>query len=99
MPDGGTLTDLSDMVESAPVLRVSDTGVGIDPGLDVFDFFITTKRGGSGLGLPIARRIVEAHGGNLTYESHKGKGTVFSISFKPPTPGKKRHDTREETKP
>jgi len=98
MPEGGTLTVQSDTVEGAPVLRVSDTGVGIDPGLDVFDFFITTKRGGSGLGLPIARRIVEAHGGNLTYESHKGKGTVFSVSFKPPTTGKKRHDTREETK-
>jgi signal transduction histidine kinase/putative methionine-R-sulfoxide reductase with GAF domain len=97
MPDGGTLTLMSDTVDGAPVIRVSDTGIGIDPGLDVFDFFITTKREGSGLGLPIARRIVEAHGGSLTYESHKGKGTVFSVSFKPQAPGKKRHDMREET--
>jgi signal transduction histidine kinase/putative methionine-R-sulfoxide reductase with GAF domain len=97
MPEGGTLTIASETVDGAPVLRVSDNGVGIDPGLDVFDFFITTKRGGSGLGLPIARRIVEAHGGNLTYESHKGKGTVFSLSLKAPAPAKKRHEPREET--
>jgi signal transduction histidine kinase len=98
MPEGGTLTVLSDAVEGAPVIRVADTGVGIDAGLDVFDFFTTTKRGGTGLGLPIARRIVEAHGGNLTYESQKGKGTVFSISFKPVTQVKKRQDVKEEGK-
>ncbi|MCI0658921.1 MAG: ATP-binding protein, partial [Acidobacteria bacterium] len=46
---------------------------------DVFDFFVTTKKGGTGLGLPIAKRIVEAHGGNLSYESRPGRGTVFSV--------------------
>jgi signal transduction histidine kinase len=63
-------------------IRVADTGFGIQPGTDVFDFFTTTKRGGTGLGLPISRRIVEAHGGSLGYKSAPGRGTVFSVTLK-----------------
>ena len=79
MPQGGTLTVSTRMEEGALFIQVSDTGIGIQPGQDVFDFFVTTKRGGTGLGLPIARRIVEAHGGSLSYESRPGRGTVFSV--------------------
>jgi signal transduction histidine kinase len=97
MPSGGTLTIGSDMVDGAPVLRVADTGCGIEPGVDVFDLFLTTKRGGTGLGLPIARRIVEAHGGSLAYESRQGAGTVFNVTFKPPT--RKRPESMEDRAP
>ena len=79
MPHGGTLTVSTRMEEGTLFIQVGDTGIGIQPGQDVFDFFVTTKKGGTGLGLPIAKRIVEAHGGSLSYESRPGRGTVFSV--------------------
>jgi signal transduction histidine kinase len=79
MPQGGTLTVSTRMEDGALFIQIADTGAGIQPGQDVFDFFVTTKKGGTGLGLPIARRIVEAHGGSLSYESRPGRGTVFSV--------------------
>ena len=82
MPDGGNVAVASRATDSHLILEVSDTGTGIEPGLDIFDFFVTTKRGGTGLGLPIARRIVEAHGGSLSYESEPGRGTKFTVMLK-----------------
>jgi signal transduction histidine kinase len=83
MPSGGTLTVSARPAEGGIVMEVTDTGCGIEPGLDVFDFFISNKRGGTGLGLPISRRIVEAHGGRLTFESVPGRGTTFRIALQP----------------
>ncbi len=79
MPQGGRLVITGASSDGSLVIGIQDTGTGIEPGLDVFDFFVTTKRGGTGLGLPIARRIVEAHGGSLTYSSEPGRGTTFEI--------------------
>jgi two-component system sensor histidine kinase HydH len=60
-------------------LRVSDTGCGIaEPDLPrIFDETYSTR--GGGLGLPIARRIVEAHGGAIRVESTAGEGTTFTV--------------------
>ncbi len=62
-------------------LDVADNGPGIDPDQVevIFEPFRTTKSTGTGLGLPIARRIVEAHGGSLEVESGAGGGTVFRL--------------------
>lgn len=62
-------------------LDVADTGKGISPEVQkrLFDPFFTTKESGSGLGLPIAARIVEMHGGELRYTTELDRGTVFSI--------------------
>jgi PAS domain S-box-containing protein len=59
----------------------TDEGCGIPPGQmeQVLKPFFTTKRGGSGLGLPIAHRIVERHGGRLSLASRPGQGTTVSI--------------------
>ncbi|HYS78468.1 MAG TPA: ATP-binding protein, partial [Candidatus Dormibacteraeota bacterium] len=84
MPQGGTLTLTTGASQDAVMIRVTDTGIGIEPGLDIFDFFTTTKRGGTGLGLPIARRIVEAHAGRLTYESAPGRGATFTLTLPRP---------------
>jgi signal transduction histidine kinase len=81
MPSGGTLGVTARVQEDGVVIEVADTGKGIDPGIDVFDFFTTTKRGGTGLGLPISRRIVEAHGGRLTLESTPGHGATFRVTI------------------
>ena len=63
------------------VMAVSDTGCGIpdDDLRRIFEPFYSRKRGGSGLGLTIARRIVESHGGRIDVESRPGAGTRFSI--------------------
>ncbi len=66
---------------SAVVVEVADNGKGIPAEVRkrLFDPFFTTKEGGTGLGLPIAARIVERHGGELRYQTELKRGTTFSI--------------------
>jgi signal transduction histidine kinase len=63
------------------VLEVSDTGKGISTEAQrrLFDPFFSTKETGTGLGLPIAARIVEKHGGLLEYQTQPGHGTTFGV--------------------
>jgi PAS domain S-box-containing protein len=67
------------------IVKVSDTGGGIAPEAlgRIFDPFFTTKDvgAGSGLGLSICKRIVEAHGGEISVDSEYGKGTSFWVSL------------------
>jgi signal transduction histidine kinase/CheY-like chemotaxis protein len=73
----------------AVVVRVRDTGVGLSPQEQerLFQKFyrtrsgLTSREGGSGLGLVIARGMVEAHGGSIAVESQPGEGTVFTVSL------------------
>jgi signal transduction histidine kinase len=51
----------------------------------VFDVFFTTREGGTGLGLPIARRIVDEHGGSLSLRSAGGQGTTALILLPGPS--------------
>jgi len=62
-------------------MDVTDTGRGIPKGdlEKIFRVFHTKSKGGLGLGLPLARRIVEEHGGRLTVESEPGRGSRFSV--------------------
>jgi signal transduction histidine kinase len=64
-------------------IAVSDAGVGIPPGdLDrIFTPFHTTKHGGLGLGLPICRSIVEAHGGSISIKNNSDRGTTARFSL------------------
>ena len=63
------------------ILEVADTGRGIQPETEkrLFDPFFTTKATGTGLGLPIAARIVERHGGTLQYQTQVNRGTIFGV--------------------
>lgn len=70
-----------DQLNRAVEVRISDTGIGI-PKKDLpklFEPFYTTKEYGGGLGLPIAYRIVEDHGGSIHIESQEGVGTTVTI--------------------
>lgn len=62
-------------------LHVIDTGPGIDTQTltQIFKPYFTTKGGGSGLGLPTSRRLIEEHGGQITVRSEVGKGSDFAV--------------------
>jgi len=62
-------------------VAISDTGVGVPESVDVFRIFETTKRDGSGLGLPIAKQIVAAHGGQIGFERREPTGTTFYVDL------------------
>ncbi|MEX0802437.1 MAG: ATP-binding protein [Candidatus Binatia bacterium] len=81
MSDGGRLTLKSFCSDTSAIFEVSDTGVGIPAGVDVFHLFTTTKSYGTGLGLPIVSQIISAHGGTIDYVSQPGIGTTFKISL------------------
>lgn len=65
------------------LVEVRDNGPGIAPQelQNIFKVFYSTRRGGTGLGLPIAQRIVEAHGGGIKVNSEVGKGTNVTLIF------------------
>ncbi len=84
-PDGGqvrvTAREVAGPDGAGVEVRVANTGSYLPPGdrQRVFDLFYTTKKGGSGLGLPVAYRAVADHGGTLTVDSSPEVGTVFTI--------------------
>jgi two-component system sensor histidine kinase HydH len=70
---------------TAPVLQITikDDGIGIPPEnlSRLFEPFFTTKANGTGLGLPITRRIIEEHRGTITVSSQPHQGTLFTITL------------------
>jgi signal transduction histidine kinase len=86
MPDGGELLVRTFSIPGGVALELIDTGCGMDEvtAMRMFEPFYSTKHGGSGLGLPTARKIVEAHGGRIGVQSEVGRGTQFVLEF--PTP-------------
>jgi signal transduction histidine kinase len=88
MSAGGVLTLAVTGGRDRAIITVSDTGPGIAPEVlpRIFDPYFTTKRTGLGLGLTIARRITEAHGGTIEASSDPGHGARFRITlpFTPP---------------
>jgi signal transduction histidine kinase len=88
MPSGGELTVRTHLTPSGIAMDLIDTGCGMseDTALNMFTAFYTTKPAGSGLGLPMARKVVRAHGGRIGVESEEGHGTKFTLEF--PTPAR-----------
>lgn len=83
MPDGGALVARTRPTRMGIALDLIDTGVGMDDktAMKMFEAFYTTKHGGSGLGLPTARKVIEAHGGTINVQSEAGRGTQFTLEF------------------
>jgi signal transduction histidine kinase len=87
--DGGAITlrarrdkvALKGRTSDVVVLEVQDNGPGIPPEVEerLFDPFFSTKKDGTGLGLTIANKIVEQHGGELTLRTETGRGTTFRV--------------------
>jgi signal transduction histidine kinase len=86
MPDGGQLLARTRLTRHGVALDLIDTGCGMDSktAMRMFEAFFSTKNGGSGLGLPTARKIIEAHGGRISVQSEVGRGTQFTIEFPQP---------------
>lgn len=86
MPEGGQLVARTRTTLRGIALDLIDTGCGMNDEtlLRMFDTFYTNKVGGTGLGLPTAKKIIEAHGGVINVQSSVGRGTQFTIEF--PTP-------------
>jgi len=83
MSNGGELIIKTDRFESDAVIRISDTGSGIAPDRlrSIFDAYYSSRPQGSGLGLPTAKKIVEAHKGTIAVDSELDKGTSFIIKL------------------
>ncbi len=81
MPRGGTLTIRGYKLWAALCVEVCDTGPGLPEQMNVFEIFTTTKRAGTGLGLPIVQQIVSGHQGSITFASESGKGTIFRLTL------------------
>ena len=81
MPTGGELTIQAARDDGGVRLDLIDTGKGMPPEVvaKAFRPFYSTRSGGSGLGLPTTRKIVEAHGGAIDVQSEVGRGTKFTI--------------------
>lgn len=86
----------AELLDACTRITVEDFGEGIDKGEleKVFNPFFTTKIRGIGLGLPIARRIIEDHGGKIWLESKQGEGTRVHIDLPLARSGHEEHSRR-----
>ena len=80
-PAGGSVTITAEHADNACEVRFSDTGPGIPAEVRerIFEPFFTTKPDGTGLGLAVTRKIIEAHGGTMIVESEEGNGTTVVV--------------------
>lgn len=81
MSGGGELMIRTDKQHKDALIQISDTGSGIPPDRlpHVFDAYYTSRPQGRGLGLPTAKKIIDAHKGSISIDSEPGKGTSFQI--------------------
>ena len=81
MPGGGTVSLRTSASNSIVRLTVADTGPGVPDSVAarIFESRVTTKPGGTGLGLPLVRMIAEAHGGSVWHKSKPGQGAAFTL--------------------
>jgi len=83
MPNGGQLTIEAHTTEESMFISFQDTGVGIPEGNfpKLFQPLFTSKSKGTGFGLAVCKRLVEAHDGNITFESKVGRGSTFTVKL------------------
>ncbi len=98
MPVGGVLTISAAQAESGVEVKFRDTGVGMTPEekQQLFQPFHSGFGGGTGLGLSIVFQIMEDHGGSISIESEKGRGTEVTLAFPPESSAVARSDRPEE---
>jgi len=88
-PEGGHVEVIADGDDVLVKVRISDTGIGMTPEQRerIFDEFYRVKNQytsqvpGTGLGLPLVKRLIDQHHGRITVDSEPGKGSCFTVSF------------------
>ena len=83
MEKGGTLRVSTKKASDSVEVSFKDTGAGISKeNIErLFNPFFTTKAKGMGMGLPICKKFVDAHGGSIEVESEEGKGSTFTVKL------------------
>ena len=83
MRTGGELRVVSRVEDKECALLIEDTGPGIPPEIrdKIFNLYFTTKPSGTGIGLAMAYRIMQLHGGTITIDSEPGKGTCCRLAL------------------
>ncbi len=83
MPEGGDFTIRLTAEDGQVFIQVKDTGIGMEKERQekIFDLAYTTKKKGSGLGLPLVKQIVQQHGGSVHLESEPSKGSTFTLQL------------------
>jgi len=91
MPQGGKLTVAFAAEQNFPEIIISDTGEGIEEENlpRIYDPYFTSKPAGTGLGLAVVQKIMEAHGGSVTIDSKVKAGTTVTLRFVPATAERK----------
>jgi signal transduction histidine kinase len=88
-PEGGRISISANKIDNGAEISVSDTGIGIPPAEQptIFEEFrqvggdYAHKKEGTGLGLTLAKKFVELHGGKIWLESEVGKGSTFTFTL------------------
>ena len=83
MTAGGELMVKTAKDGNKALIEIGDTGGGIEPDKvnKIFDAYYSSRPAGTGLGLPTARKIIEAHNGSISVVSELGKGTLFTVKL------------------
>src|SRR5579864_7167326 len=83
MPEGGTLTISATRNNGAATVDIRDQGHGIPADVrdKIFNLYFTTKKSGSGIGLPMTYRIMQLHHGDIEFDSAENQGTTFHLTF------------------
>jgi signal transduction histidine kinase len=81
MPGGGRLTVAAARVDGEAEVSIADQGGGITPEIrdKIFNLYFTTKKSGSGIGLPMTYRVLQLHNGSVDFDSIAGQGTTFRL--------------------
>ena len=81
MGEGGTLTVSAGRDDGEALVEIADQGPGIPEEIreKIFNLYFTTKKGGSGIGLPMSYRVMQLHNGSLAFDSVIGQGTTFRL--------------------
>ncbi len=83
MPPGGRLSIRTEEANGENGILIADNGPGIPPEIQdkIFNLYFSTKETGSGMGLAMAFRVVQLHGGTIDFSSEVGQGTLFRLRF------------------